>query len=408
MLKTKRTGRLAAAMLAAVTAGSVLTAVPATAADAGYDILVLGDSISARFGMEASEYCFQDYVKDAAGATSLTDCAVSGWTTSDLLTFVKDDANQDKIANAELIVISIGGNDLLHAALEFVKENAGTDLDSITTFAKELAAKGKEEAQNYMFKLTGVLRPARNTALDNLKLINTALRKCNSSAKIVFQTVYNPFERAYAVFEGKDYSSEYVTLSDYIKGQLSSINKGIAKLDNVLIADVYTSFRNNAWIYTKNLENDIHPNALGHAVIAGTVLDAIGMENKTAKAFSDILHAEKKEQPFFITSDVRDLLNRHAGVKVTHKAGDLDMNNSIEAKDATISLVYFSETVVQELEPDELKYKLNAEQKELADLNGDGKINASDTVYILKYFNAETLLGEEGVVMDDFRPCIKG
>ena len=406
MLKTKRTGRLAAALLAAVTAGSVLTAVPATAAD--YDILVLGDSISARFGMEASEYCFQDYVKDAAGATSLTDCAVSGWTTSDLLTFVTDDANKDKIANAELIVISIGANDLLHAAKEFVKKNVGSDLDSITAFAKELAAKGQEEAQNFMFKLTGVLRPARNTALDNLKLINSGLRKHNSSAKIVFQTIYNPFERAYAVFDGKDYSSEYATLSDYIKGQLSAVNKALAKLDNVQIADVYTCFRNNAWIYTNNLQNDIHPNALGHAVIAGAVLDAIGMENKTAKAFSDILHAEKKEQPFFLTSEVRDSLNRHAGVKVAHQYGDLDLNNAIDAKDATISLVYFAETVVQELEPDELKYKLNAEQKELADVNGDGRINASDTVYILKYYNAEALLGEDDVVMDDFRPCIKG
>jgi len=399
----------AAAMLcAAVSAFSVMhPAMPASvnAAD-NFDILVLGDSISARYGMTGSDYCFQDYLRDCTGATSVKDCAVSGANTADLLTFVQDSANKTAIANAEMIVISIGGNDLLNPIREYIAKNVGTDTQSIKDYVMDVAKQGESAAQDLMFKFTSLLRPARNAAAENLEAINNTLRSLNSNAKIVFQTVYNPLERASAEYKGKDYTNEYQYLTNYIRGQLKQFNGKISALSNIIVADVCAAFRTDGWIFTFSETNDIHPNALGHALIAGTILDSAGYENATCKQFKTVLHSKKTEKPFYLIESARKVLLRHAGIKVTHAFGDLNFDSKMDAKDTMMILKYVNECYTLELEPEELTYNLNEEQLELGDVNGDGSLNASDAIYILRYSNLVYVLDEEGVTLEGLRPHV--
>ena len=81
-------------------------------------ILILGDSVSAGTGLAEGECGYYDYIADCTGG-SLTNLAASGMTTVDLLGVIENAANKDTIADADIICVSIGGNDLMQPAKEY-------------------------------------------------------------------------------------------------------------------------------------------------------------------------------------------------------------------------------------------------------------------------------------------------
>ena len=70
----------------------------------------LGDSITTGYGLAENETGFAKQVADSNGYT-LTNLAQDGATSTDLLEVVTSEANADTLKNADLITVTIGGND---------------------------------------------------------------------------------------------------------------------------------------------------------------------------------------------------------------------------------------------------------------------------------------------------------
>ena len=83
-------------------------------------IAVYGDSISSGYGLSADEYNYGEICADYLG-WDVENYAHSGDTVSDLYNLLAQ--NQDAAnaaANADVIVVSIGANDIIHTSLSFM------------------------------------------------------------------------------------------------------------------------------------------------------------------------------------------------------------------------------------------------------------------------------------------------
>ena len=90
----------------------VLSLLPTAAFAQGKSYVALGDSITTGDGLAGSEQAFPEIVAEETGY-DLTNLAVSGATSQDLLETLSDDRASDAVEGADLITITIGGNDLM-------------------------------------------------------------------------------------------------------------------------------------------------------------------------------------------------------------------------------------------------------------------------------------------------------
>ena len=111
-----------------------LSLLPASALAAGGEqksYVALGDSITTGYGLAEKEAGFARQVADSNGYT-LTNLAKDGATSTDLLEVVKSEANADTLKNADLITVTIGGNDLMNALYAYLAEEYNNKQNSDT------------------------------------------------------------------------------------------------------------------------------------------------------------------------------------------------------------------------------------------------------------------------------------
>lgn len=121
------------ALAAVLLAGAFAALSVSASAEKKYEsMLVVGDSISTGYGLEnytpgGSPYECRSYCNILAeslelkGGESYINRAVNGYTSSDLLALIP--SLKEQVAKSDLVVISIGGNDLLHIAPKVVKRS---------------------------------------------------------------------------------------------------------------------------------------------------------------------------------------------------------------------------------------------------------------------------------------------
>ena len=291
-----------------------------------------------------------------------------------------DSAVTAAVSDSDVILVTIGSNDMLNALKSFISTNANEG-ESFKEYALRVAKSGQQAAEDLTFKLNRALRTPRNNMLDNLKLINTKLHELNPNAKIVFQKLYNPFESKTTVYNGKDYSEQYQTFLDYIRGHFKQLNNGVEALENCVIADPYTLFRDHGWIYTFSEQEDVHPNALGHAVMAADTLEKLGYTNATVSKFEEVLHAQKLGKKCEIPSHTVRMLYNHTGF------GDTDGDGEVTAFDSSLVLRAFTESTIG-LDPEDRS--LTIEKEHIGDVDLDGEMTAFDSSLILRYFSMQT------------------
>ena len=112
----------------------VLSLLPTAAFAQGKSYVALGDSITTGYGLTDEENdSFAALVANENGY-ELTNLAEDGTTSGDLLEVVQDEENSDILQNADLITITIGGNDLMGALYQYLADayNAanGTDISA--------------------------------------------------------------------------------------------------------------------------------------------------------------------------------------------------------------------------------------------------------------------------------------
>ncbi len=209
--------------------------------------LVLGDSIAFGSGLvNPRKAVYGKIVADTNGYT-YENHAIPGMTTTDLLLQIKEKPIRKSICKADIINISIGGNNFLRSDLSallydsIVRENYSR-LDKIAAgFYKDLG-----------------------------KIVD-AIRALNPKAAIVLQTIYNP-QRSEA---GKVYLQGGSRLNTKMQ-KYAKEHPG-----QILIADVAKALTDKKHDFA---EDGIHPSASGNVKIARVILQTLydnGLGEKT-------------------------------------------------------------------------------------------------------------------------------
>lgn len=256
--------------------------IPGTAAmgeTADKKLTVLGDSIASGYGLAeyapGNNYSAPLSFGNMLGAEfeSYRNFAADGRTSRQLLDALTAPSGTlaDAVCDADVIVISIGGNDFLQPMISAVKKAAMGDYELIAAIFK-----GEFRAE----MLGDYSQRILTSALDAAKLVDVEktaenIRKCvkiisdmNPNARIILMTVYDPFSGNVLL----------KAASDVAKERLSVLNTEIMAMEdgNVSVIDVYSAFDGRAGELTNINKLDIHPNADGHNRIYELLREKIG------------------------------------------------------------------------------------------------------------------------------------
>ncbi len=262
--------------------------------------LALGDSISTGLqadGTHLTDECFVNILAENGGYT-FTNAAVNTNYATGILAQFADGSIDDALTEADLITITIGGNDmkllLYHMIAETYTAMTGLPLDP--EFGVQNGIIGDDPALRATLLLAaGLVLPGfsedprfaatLDEFLENFRLVLEHIREVNPEADVIVCTQYNPYYRF-------TLPTALVLKNEFEDGILK-LNQAIldyAEEGGYLVADVYTAFDTSE----ENLSNaddtvmqlDFHPNAAGHAVIADcvqAVLDGLTAEEEAAE-----------------------------------------------------------------------------------------------------------------------------
>lgn len=267
---------------------------PLSALASGESYVALGDSISTGYGLdpEKAEPSFAEQIEQEQ-ELSLTMLAQNGETTASLLEKLADadGAVAKALETANVVTLTIGGNDFMNALYEYMAKAYNAENDTSFTaeqFKEALEGKtgDREQATALAFvtqKISG-FAPGASTLLTQLE---TALNKIASGirrhteAPVVVATQYNPYRFAADEVSGEPATTAQA-IADAFDAMLALMNakiKALEEQEGFFAADVFSAFDEaqqnpcNASFLPSNL--DFHPNALGHTLMAQTVGEVV-------------------------------------------------------------------------------------------------------------------------------------
>ena len=208
------------------------------AADDKVFYLVLGDSIAFGSGLtNPREACYGKIVADTNGYEYVNH-SIPGHTTTNLINRLSEEAVIEAVKKADIISISIGGNDFLLSDIVDLMYNAMV----------------KENYEQFDAIADGFYT--------NFCTIVDIINSHNPDAVILMQTLYNP-------------QSGYIR--DVYQQGADRINECISKYNKehpgeIIIVDVATPLGDNLDNYA---EDSIHPSTAGNEIIAQEVLNTL-------------------------------------------------------------------------------------------------------------------------------------
>ncbi len=249
--------------------------------------VALGDSIAYGYGLAKPETERYSALIDAyLDSIPGTECdglnyGVNGQTSSELLTALMTDASfAPDLANADIVTVSIGANNVLGPAISMFAQYA---LNMMIEDASLRDASNKRLYESFNAEADeGVARFAAD-----LPRIIDAIKSKAPNAKIILQTVYNPYNRVSLALPLGDMTLELNQSSDALVKKLNEIIIANAGTLGYEVADVYTALEGETGVV--NAEGfsggelfdftalDPHPTAKGHTVIAETYKAKLGV-----------------------------------------------------------------------------------------------------------------------------------
>lgn len=239
-------------------------------------LLLLGDSIATGYGLSADSLGYGQRLARAfrLEGPAYVNLAQNGDASGDLLAKLSDPAVVASVRSADLIVISIGGNDLLGPFLSIAEEAAGgLQADGAASWEAVVLA-GPASAVSKLSTAMGsaAAQSQFQTAVKgfqtNFSQIVRKIRVLNPKARLYVQTVYNPFSG----LKGFDSVS---ALGETTLRALNAVIVQKASSEQYTAVDVYRAFSGKALLYTNMARFDVHPNRVGHAAIFNAVYQAV-------------------------------------------------------------------------------------------------------------------------------------
>lgn len=254
----KKLSKFIAVVLALAMVCGVL---PAFAAEDDKPVyVVIGDSIAAGTGLDSPNVdSYGAIVANTNGYTYINH-AVPGYTTGNLLKLVQEDETvRADLAEADIISISIGGNNFLLSGLVILLFKA------------------------MVFKDYSSFDDICDGVYEDFCQIMSEIKSLNSDALILMQTLYNPrYDNIRNVYqEGVDRLN--ATFVRYIDENPQSM----------ILVDVASAFDGDSNLIASD---SIHPNANGHVVIARLLLaelKAAGLGTETEPVISESDDSDK-------------------------------------------------------------------------------------------------------------------
>lgn len=441
--------KIVSALLSAALSVSAVVSVSSSAAEAkaaGNEkagMVLLGDSIAAgvtKDGKVAHNY--GEICGDYLGC-EVFNYAESGDTTADLLKVI-DGLEADKrqsVANAEYIVISVGGNDIMNYIAKgfidfavsktdhhFINEeyiNNIPEAPTLTSLKDILNINGEDGLRAYassgikaqlelngvMGDIAGGLSKKNKTyegyietyIVPNIKEAADKLKAINPDARILVQTIYQPIQIDPAFVEkefGKqsDYATILSTIRMHLENVMNSYSENISAVDGVEVVDVKAEFTslnevpstNNPGhagyfidIQSASLNNlDVHPNQKGHLAIAAAVLDKIGKlhddNGLLAQVYNGLSDKEKEAYPAIAYATYKKVAGDSSAA---FTLGDINGDKRIDSVDASGILAEYAL-----ISSNSAGGTFTEAQKKAADVDKNGKIDSVDASRILAYY----------------------
>ncbi len=280
--------------LALAAAFMIGAAVLPASADKSYSsMLVIGDSISTGYGLEnytpgGSPYECRSYGNILAESLGLKsresyiNRAVNGDASDDLLKLLP--SLKTYAEKSELIVVSIGGNDLLHILPQFAQSLTGKGISGLVDAANAILSMDKNVLADKLKKpetSMPIITAVANYTVNLKKIIDT-LHEYNPSARVIFLAQYNPMEGvaeagAFGTFAGNVIDS----LNMALRGAVAASGYGYE------VADIPSVINVNAEGYTNIASLDIHPNGEGHALMGKYMAELVAAPAVPVTAVTD-------------------------------------------------------------------------------------------------------------------------
>ena len=280
----KRSLLKALTLLVTLTLLATAAAFPAMAeetATAPKTLLALGDSLTTGYGLPNYTYGGDPYLCDSyinriaaayglEGGKTYINRAVNGDKTGDLARLLPSLENEVK--NAEMIILTIGGNDLLGLLPEIAYMLSG---QQVSDFAQAVAIFSKatpdqyEALQNdpaFVTRMKTVLEEVGT----NLQTIATFFKEKAPDARVIFLKQYNPMHNVQG----------FESFGEFGGGFLDSINQAVEQVATAFgyeTVDVPSVIDDRAEELTNIRLFDIHPNAKGHLEIAKILAEHLGL-----------------------------------------------------------------------------------------------------------------------------------
>ena len=259
--------------------------------------VALGDSVSSGYGLEEETQMFTQQVARENGFT-LISLAQNGETSRTLLERLEDPEAMQTVAQADVITMTVGGNDLMQALYAYLADQyhasnpdasptgdemqkalMGGDMDMITFALGEIQG----------FSASDQEREALTQFTANLTQVVARIQGDNPEVCLVMANQYNPY--SYLLQEFTKYpplAEAAQEVEDVLECGVSALNAAISSVGEQMgyaVADVYTVFQDagenpcNAEVSAFAKVNlDFHPNAYGHSLIAQVVTEATQLQ----------------------------------------------------------------------------------------------------------------------------------
>lgn len=244
-------------------------------------LLALGDSLTTGYGLKNYTYGGDPYLCDSyinriaaayglEGGKTYINRAVNGDKTGDLARLLPSLENEVK--NADMIILTIGGNDLLGLLPEIAYMLSGQQVSDFAQAVGVFAAATDEQyaALKNDPAFVARMKQVLEDVAANLQAIATFFKEKAPDARVIFLKQYNPMHNVQG----------FEAFGEFGGGFLTSINQAVEQVATAFgyeTVDVPAVIDERAEELTNIRLFDIHPNAKGHYEIAKTVAEHLGL-----------------------------------------------------------------------------------------------------------------------------------
>ncbi len=254
-------------------------------------LLALGDSLTTGYGLDnyvpgGDPYRCASYINTVAEAMGLVagetyvNRAVNGDTTGALASLLP--SIEEEVKAAEMIVISIGGNDFLGLLPEIASHLLGEDVSELEDVADALMNVSDEAIEKlasgswFLTKIAVTLTKLNS----NLSTITSYLKNTAPDARVIFLLQFNPLVNVPGL-------SEFGSFAQPFLDNLNTALKKACATYGYETVDIPAVINCDAAGLTNILEYDIHPNAKGHLEMAKQLAAYLGVDLKLPEETTD-------------------------------------------------------------------------------------------------------------------------